>query len=68
MERVKIKTIRARGLDAGMTLKDISEKMGISTDTLRRRIRADKLTVRNLKELKEILGLSIQDINNIFFN
>lgn len=69
MERVeKIKTIRARGLDVNKTLKDIAKEMKISVDTLRRRIKADKLTVRDLKKLKEILGLSIQDLNNIFFN
>lgn len=63
-----IKKLRAKCVEKGMTLKELAKGIGISVDTLRRRMCSNTLTVKDVISIKNILSLTIEEVISIFFN
>ncbi len=65
---MNINLLKSKIIENGYTQKTLANKMEISVNTLNKKILLQSsFTVGDLKKLKELLDLSIEDINNIFF-
>lgn len=51
----------------GMKMGEFCEKAGFDAATLIRRCEADKLTTHDVKAIREVLGLTDEEMNRIFF-
>lgn len=51
----------------GMTMQEMAEKAGIVYSTLLRQFEKNNLTITNLKKIKDVLCLSRDEIDSIFF-
>lgn len=59
---------RAKIVENGYTLEQIAQKLGINPATLHRKMALESDFTRNeISILKDVLGLSIDDLNAIFF-
>ncbi len=66
---MNINLLKSKIIENGFTQKSLSSAMGISVNTLNKKILLQSsFTVGDVRKLKEILKLSIEDVNNIFFN
>lgn len=68
---MNINKLRARFVENGLSTEDVARQMGIDRSTLYRKMRGrdgrTTLTISDAQKLAQILGLSPQDINDIFF-
>lgn len=64
MKKLKLK-LKAKGL----SVEDVSKKMGINRATFYRKIKNDgeTFTVGDIDKISRILGLQVAEINEIFF-
>lgn len=51
----------------GMSMGEFYEKAGFDPTTLMRRCEADKVTTHDVKVIREVLGLTDEEMNRIFF-
>ena len=60
--------LKAKIVENGFTIEQIAQKLGINYVTLYRKLSSDTEFTRNeIAMLKDILRLSIEEIDNIFF-
>ena len=66
--KVNIQLLEKKILESGMTIEDFSKNMGISPSTYYRKREKGCLTfsVGQMHSIVEILGLSMEEANNIF--
>lgn len=67
---MNINKLRARFVELGLSVEDVADRMGINRSTLYRKMSnrdGKTLTISDAKQLADILRLSAQDINDIFF-
>lgn len=66
---VNMKKLKLKLKETGLSVEDVSKTMGINRATLYRKIKNDgeTFTVRDIDKLSRILGLQVDEINEIFF-
>ena len=66
---VNMKKLKLKLKETGLSVEDVSKTMGINRATLYRKIKNDgeTFTVRDIDRLSRILGLQVDEINEIFF-
>lgn len=66
---VNLKKLKLKLKEKGLSVEDVSKTMGINRATLYRKIKNDgeTFTVRDIDNLSRILGLQVNEINEIFF-
>ena len=66
---VNLKKLKLKLKEKGLSVEDVSKTMGINRATLYRKIKNDgeTFTVRDIDNLSRILGLQVDEINEIFF-
>lgn len=65
---VNINKLKGKIVENGLSIVEVAARMGIDRTTLYRKISSENFTIGDVAKIKEILKLSNEDINNIFFN
>ena len=65
---VNLKKLKLKLKEKGLSVEDVSKTMGINRATLYRKIKNDgeTFTVRDIDKLSRVLGLQVDEINEIF--
>jgi cyanate lyase len=67
-ERMKINLLKSKLAEAEMNVEDLSVRMGKDKATVYRKLgESEKFTIGEVKQIKEILGLSKKEAVAIFF-
>ena len=66
---VNVKKLRGKIVERGMNVESVAESMKIARSTLYRKLGAggDSISIREAKQLAEILSLSPREAEEIFF-
>ena len=61
--------LKAKMVEKGYSIEQIAQKLGVNPGTVYRKLSGDNEFTRNeIAMLKSILGLTIEEIDNIFFH
>ncbi len=65
---MNINLLKSKIIENGYTQKTLASSMDMSVNTLNKKILLQSsFTVGDVKKLKKLLNLSVDDVNNIFF-
>lgn len=67
---LKAQQIKGRIISQGLSVSKVSEMLGINKSTMYKKLKDDgeTFTIKEVRKLSEILKLSLDDVNRIFFN
>ncbi len=65
---MNINLLKSKIIENGYTQKSLANNMDMSVNTLNKKLLLQSsFTVGDVKKFKELLNLSVDDVNNIFF-
>lgn len=65
---MNVNKLRGKIVENEMNISVLASKMGIDRSTLYRKLDNETLTIKEVKRIVEILNLSLNEANAIFFN
>ena len=67
---MNVRKLKAKRMEAGLLQKDLAKELGISTKTMcvKECNPTNRFTIDEIIVLSRVLHLSIDDVNNIFFD
>lgn len=67
---VNVNKLKGKIVERGLSVSALAEKIGIDKATLYRKIseNGDPLTIRDADKISEVLNLSKEEVNDIFFS
>lgn len=65
---MNINKLKGKIVEKEMTVALLAEKIGIDRSTLYRKLDNQTLTIKEVKKIVEILNLTLDEANSIFFN
>ena len=70
MKLVNVNKLKGKIVECGLSVSTLAERIGIDKATLYRKIseNGDPLTIRDADKISEVLNLSKEEVNDIFFN